>query len=240
MPSPSKAARAASAALLLSLCAPSLVGASPVRWDLVGDNTFDAIYATTPRLVTADGQTLSITGWSAPGTAAPFVQSYLGQYTNGLGVVSSPNLTQLAIDNDGAYELVAIRFASGPITLTRIEVTPYATPSFRLWAGADPGALGSTSIAGLDAMSGWVAQADYACAVGCTPRAGFDFSGLSPVDWLLIAAAPGDITGNAAFKIFAIEGATDSAQVPVPGTVVLLGAGLLSLGVAGTRRRTTR
>jgi hypothetical protein len=239
MLSPFKAAPATSAALLLlSLCAPSLVGASPVRWDLVGDNSFDPIYATTPRLVTAGGQTLSITGWAAPGTTDPLIQSYLGQYTNGLGVVSSPDDT-LAIDNAGAYELVAIQFASGPVTLTRIEVTPYAAPSFRLWAGGSPGPLASTSIMGLDAMSGWAAQGNYACTVGCTPPAGFDFSGLSPVDWLLIAAAPGDATGGAAFKIFAIEGATDSAQVPAPTTAVLLGAGLLALGVAGTRRRTT-
>lgn len=237
--SPFTAARAASAAVLLALCASAPAGAAPVRWDLVGDGFFDSQYETNPRLVTSDGQTLSITGWSAPGTADPFVQAYLGQYANGMGVVSSPNLPQLAIDNAGAYELVAIRFASGPTTLTRLEVTPYETPSFRLWAGSLAGGFpgGAGSIAALDAISTWALQGDYSCTTGCSPRASFDFSGLGAVDWLLIAAAPGDTTGGAAFKLFAIEGATQDAQVPVPGTAAVLGAGLLALGLRGLRRR---
>ena len=63
------------------------------------------------------GRTLSITGWSAPGTSDPFAQAYLGRYTNGMGVVSSQDLPQqLAVDNTRSYELVAIQFASGPTT----------------------------------------------------------------------------------------------------------------------------
>ena len=242
MSAPLPAVRAASAALLLALCAPALVSAAPVRWDLTGDNAFDPQYQTAPRLVESGGRTLSITGWSAPGTSDPFAQAYLGRYTNGMGVVSSQDLPQqLAVDNTRSYELVAIQFASGPTTLTGIEITPYLSPSFRLWAGllpaGYPGALETSSIAALDAMSGWTLAADYSCTTGCEPQASFSFSGLSPVDWLLIAAAPGDAARSSGFKIFAIEGSTQDGQVPVPATAALFGAGLLAFGVARTRRR---
>ncbi len=152
---------------------------------------------------------------------------------------SEPNLSQLAVDNAGAYEVVAIRFAGGPTTLTRLEVTPYAAPSFRLWAGSLAGGFpgGAVTIAALDAISTRALQGDYACTTGCTPRPAFHFSGLAAVEWLLIAAAPGDPSGGAAFKLFAREGSTQDAQVPVPGTAAVLGAGLLALGLRGLRRR---
>jgi hypothetical protein len=53
------------------------------------------------RLVTSGGQTPSITSWSAPGTLDPLVQSYPGSYAKGLGVVSKPNESQLAVADAG-------------------------------------------------------------------------------------------------------------------------------------------
>ncbi len=243
MPASRTAARLASATFVLSSFLPGLVAAAPVTWNLAGDNSYDAQYGSVPRTVTNAGQTLSITGWAAPGPGDPLSQAYLGAYTNGMGVVSRPitGPNDYGVDNIGPYELVAIHFASGLTTLSGIELTPYAAPSFRLWAGVlpgtYPGALGTLSITGLDLMSGWVVEQDYACTVDCSPTATFGFSGLAPVNWLLIAAAPGAPAGSAAFKILSIEGTPESAAVPVPATVALLGVGLVAFGVPGLRRR---
>jgi len=228
----------AAAALVIAVSTGG-ASAAPYRWDFTrGPAGVDEDGYSGRRFVSATGgQTLVATGWGSSANAATrgtevLGGAFLGWYNNGLGVFSGSDDGQHGVDNTVRIDFVAFDLGA-TLSLSRIELASYGNAGIDVWLGtlAPRHRFDATAtvLNGLDGLN-YVGRrtCDAACPSGTLVT--YDYDTALTGNWLVIAAR-GDSQGDA-FKIRALE-----ARVPLPGTTLLLGAGLIGLAALARARR---
>jgi hypothetical protein len=228
----------AAAALVIAASSCS-ASAAPYRWDFLGGPAgVDAPGYSGRSFVSATGgQRLVATGWGSSANAATrgtevLGGAFLGWYDNGLGVFSGSDDGQHGVDNTVRIDFVAFDLGA-TLSLSRIELASYGNAGIDVWLGTLAPAhrfdTTATVLNGLDGLN-YVGRrtCDAACPAGTLVS--YDYDTALTGNWLVIAAR-GDSQGDA-FKIRALE-----ARVPLSGTTLLLGAGLIGLAALSRARR---
>lgn len=214
--------------------------------------------------VTNGGVTVSSTGWSNTGSGSPvgsqlLEQQTLSLYSGGLGITnkdacgSSPcdnnesNSPEHALDNNGRYEMVLLSFSQA-VKLDQVKLGWASNDSdITVMAYNGPG-TGSSSLSGntwAGVSSAWTSIGNYS-DVGTASAKTVNAGGVSSSYWLIGAYNPLANPGGGAvtvpssgnyFDYVKLASVTTSpgGNVPVPGTLMLLGLSLL--GMLSMRKR---
>lgn len=203
--------------------------------------------------VTQDGITMTATGWSNTGSGGSIdTQALQAQtlslYGGGVGITNLDSGSDAgegaspehAVDNNGRYEMVLLSFSQA-VKLTAVKagwasgtdsditVMAYNGP------GTGSGSLNGNTWAGI--AGAWTSIGNYA-NVGTNTTA-VNAGNTSSSYWLIgaynnLLINSGWSTGNDYVKLASVT-TTSGGQVPLPGTLALLGLGLL--GMVSMRQR---
>lgn len=176
---------------------------------------------------------------------------FSGPYSGAYGVIYSAESTlspQHAMDNDGRTELIALHFDSKVVldTVTLGWTQNDADFSLLAWNGTGSTDIAGKTISGL--LSAWTLVGNYSnAAKGDTDIVVDVNSGKTSSSWWIISAynanyKPGSTALDTNFdymKVLAV--ACDpggNTNVPEPGSMMLLGAGLFGMMALRRRRQT--
>lgn len=169
------------------------------------------------------------------------VQTWSG---GGIGVFASDDSgsPNHAVDNNGKDNFLLIEFDSPDYLLTAFKIGWYSSDSdIEVWVGGNDLGQGFSLEQNLTACGGWCNYGDLA-ALGFTKVKVFENVALN--SWTAVNT---DVTGRYAifageygenndyFKLSGIEG--EVIEVPEPGSLALLGSGLVAIGGILRRRR---
>lgn len=210
--------------------------------------------------VTNGGVTVTATGWSNTGSGSPvgsqlLEQQTLSLYGGGLGITnkdacgSSPcdanegSSPEHAIDNNGRYEMVLLSFSQA-VKLDSVKLGWASNDSdISVMAYNGPG-TGSSSLNGntwAGVSAAWQSIGNYS-DVGTASAKAVNAGSVSSSYWLIGAYNPlanpggGSVTGSY-YDYVKLASVTTSpgGSAPLPGTLILLGTGLL--GMLSMRKR---
>lgn len=187
-----------------------------------------------------DGIDLTLTGWSY-NSSSKIIQDWVGKW-DGLGVekVNSPNH---AVDNEGRdYDMLLLSFST-QVKLDQVTIGWWSNDSdvsLLAFNGAGaPGSFTGKTWQELLGAGGWVSAGDY---YDVKQNPGVNPGSIASQYWLIGAHNPnlgGSWTGGNAnvrtgTDYFKVKGVAVST-VPEPGSLALIGAALLGIGLS--RRR---
>lgn len=200
----------------------------------------------------AGGVNLTASAWAntVSSTNTQIEDAYLGAYAGGgLGVKNRDACTapctndsgenvspEHALDNNGRFDSILFSFNS-KIVLSKVEIGYKYTDSdisILAYIGAGAPIMSGKTYADLQASSDWVKVGNYADLATNTPKA-VNAGNTSSSYWLIGAynsTFGGTLdTGNDHVKLLALYGdkPTPPGQVPVPPTLLLMGAGMLGM-----------
>jgi hypothetical protein len=216
--------------------------AEPVNWNTTTSGTYTCTSGFGNSCTfTSNGQNLSARAYATtgPSKVSPFEAATLQIFSQGLGVNSlteKNSSPQHALDNDGRNELIIFEHYSSNYLFTGFQVGWFSGGSdLRVWVGGSNLGYGydfsGIRFSELDGL-GFI-QFDFS-NVGNTPQSlGDGITG----PYLIISPPAED--KNDYVKISQISGAasgTPPAEIPEPGTLMLLAIALLGLAAGQTRR----
>ena len=229
---------------ILAITAMSLVNAAPVTLNFTSGGGLGTIGNVLN--YSNGGVTATVTSWSLLTDGANFTKAATGRWGSGLGVCNSAEIAsapngctdpQHTMDNDGQKDFILFQFNQSVDPLSLV-VTAFSTGDSDLsyWTGntaASTTLLVGQTLAGLGGL-GFGGQLENLDNTATNPRTAALVSG--NVNSLLIAASL--INADCVKDYIKVGSLTvDSAPVPEPGTMGLLGLALAGLGVMRMRKR---
>jgi hypothetical protein len=202
------------AAAIAGLMLAGTAHAGIIDFDFTGGNTVTGYGGSLT--FTSGAISTTATAW-ARDTNGDYQQARLGSYANGLGVVNGPYDDSHTVDNSGWEDYVRFVFSEA-VTVTRVSVWPYG--DIDISYNFDQTAIN------------WYSQ--NATANGNPTTIVLSQTELSR--YFRLGAERGSDT-NDKFKIAGLRIETAVRKVNEPGSLMLLGAGLLALGFVSLRRR---
>lgn len=227
--------------------------AAALQWSFNDNNsskvsqlTFDADGSSYDEVIKARGYFSSYNSGSGAFDTGK-VQTWQGDWNGnggGIGVFASDDSgsPNHAIDNNGKDNFLLIEFDSPDYLLTAFKIGWKSTDSdVEVWVGGNDLGQGFSLEQNLTACGGWCNYGDLA-ALGFTKVKVFENVALN--SWTAVNT---DVTGRYAifageygesndyFKLSGIQGQV--IEVPEPGTLALLGSGLVAIGGILRRRR---
>jgi hypothetical protein len=190
---------------------------------------------------TVSGVEVRVTSWSQTGSGGALQTSQTRRWDSGLGVCNRSESTGCGspshqVDNVGSPEFFLFQF-SGSYQPTSITIDPFGNfdRDISYWTGntASQLDLGGRTLADLAGV-GFGARLDSDNGAGDSPLTiNLTSGGASS---LLISARVGSSDADDYFKVRDLTGVAAVAVVPEPGTLALVGSGLVGLGI-GIRRQ---
>lgn len=200
----------------------------------------------------AGGVSLNANAWSntAGSTNTQIETAYLGVYAGGgLGVTNRDACTspctndagestspEHSMDNNGRFDSILFSFSS-KVALSKVEIGYKSTDSdisVLAYIGGGAPVLSGATYANLQASSDWVKIGNYADLATNTPKL-INSGKIASSYWLIgayNAVFGGALTsGDDNVKLLALYGdkPLPPSQVPLPSTLLLMGAGVLGL-----------
>jgi hypothetical protein len=213
-------------------------------------------------VLTVDGLTATLRGFSVNKTGGDFTISEVTRWSTGAGNCngsstepeksgncSSPNHAVDNGGNDNRVDVLYVEFTSAitealaDVILHQALISSWNSDfDVSYWAGTGSISLAGLSLAELTSMSmGGRFDDDFTGTTSNGNTRPVPFSGIElPVNWIVFGAQvpeAGTSTSdkkNDAFKFKLLT--VEEHQVPAPGVIYLLGAGMLALGLSRRRR----
>jgi hypothetical protein len=218
----------------LAACAAPAAAVS--TWSFFGDTFLPQQLGTSQSFLSNDGFEIIVSGWAfgagnpavQAGDALPLTQSFFG-----LGVGNLPDANcGPGLDACPPAEYLRLEFPNVQWSPVTLGLTGAAATDHWLVFGDNDGNLldGATLLAS---------------GIGAGLFTAIDLSGSSPFKYVYLRPAiNGECvetelcgTGTDSFGLIGVQGENESTRVPEPGTLLLLGPGLIAAGALASRKR---
>jgi len=251
------------ATLALAMFGSSVFAASTWTQNLQADCSLDAHSQSC-----SGSPAVTLSGWStgagtiaSPSAGTSFAAATVYNWGSaGLGVVATNEDASAtgphAADNRFGIDAMLVKFTGGPVSLSSLTIGWNGTDnpagsytdsdlSVLAWTGGGSGpTMAGSSLATL-LSSGWTLVGNYANVGGNAGNSQSISTSTFSSYWLISAYSSAYGTGTGlgegasdAFKLLSIAGSTGDSKVPEPGSIALLGLGLL--GMVALRRHSPK
>ncbi len=229
--------------LLFAALAACSLQAAIVHFD-TGNGTQSGSGFTNSIFFNAGDFTVTATAFSLLNNGDTFSNAQLGQYSTGLGACNSNEGLYCGspdhqFDNGGSRDFLLLVFSQA-VTINSVTIDPYAPSNadrdvaYFLGNVSTPLDLNGTTLAQLVGL-GFGGEIDNNGTQSLAPRT-VDINAGTYNALLFGTKDPTTDSYDDYFKVYALDAGVPTSDVPEPGSMVLIGTGLVGLGLIGKRR----